>query len=132
MIPLPDTRLTLGIGNLYLEGGKPKKFEMRLERLLNETGISYERKFEYAQVFFQYLNNAARAEEIILSIIEEKQGFLKGYYWLFNFYNNSKNYDKGLKLAQRLSNLFPEDQQAKALIKQFQKTINDKSDSTRL
>jgi len=83
-------------------------------------------------VFFQYLNNAARAEEIILSIIEEKQGFLKGYYWLFNFYNNSKNYDKGLKLAQRLSNLFPEDQQAKALIKQFQKTINDKSDSTRL
>ena len=83
-------------------------------------------------MFFQYLNNAARAEEIIISIIEEKPGFLKGYYCLFNFFNKSKNYDKGLKLAQRLSNLFPEDQQAKIRIKQFQKLVNNQSDSTRL
>ena len=131
VIPVHDPRISLIIGNLYLEAGKPKQFEIRLERLLKNNYYSYDNKFEFALVFFQYLKNPTRAEEIILSILEEKPDYLKGYYWLFNYYDDSKNYAKGLKLAQQMLNNLPGNEQAKTSINHFQKLKNSKSDSTR-
>jgi hypothetical protein len=121
VIPVMNPMLSLGIGNLYYEGGRPEEFARRIEDLLNTEGISVERRFEFAQVFYQYLKNGKKAEEIILQIIDEKPDFQNGYYWLFNYYDKTKEYVKGLSTARRMLNIFPEDEQAKTRLIQFDK-----------
>jgi len=123
VIPIKDPRLSLGIGSMYLDGGRPGELANRLERILEKPNISENEKFEYAQVFFQYLNNPERAEQVMFEIIEKNSGFLKGYYWLFNLYNNLKYYDKGLNLARQLLEIYPADQQAKLRVEQFGKLV---------
>ena len=130
VIPILDPRLSLGIGNLYLEAGKPDEFERRLNTLVNSPGTSTARKFEYAQVFYQYLNKGEKAEELVLQIINDEPDFLNGYYWLFSYYEATKNFSQGYNLAQRLLNLYPEDRQAKNHAEHFEKLLHVSNSTT--
>ena len=132
VIPVMNPMLSLGIGNLYYEGGRPGEFAGRMNKLLNIGGISVQQRFEIAQVFFQYLKDGKRAEEIIQQILAEQPEFLNGYYWLFNYYAQVKDYGKGLAAAQRLLNIFPQDEQAQARLELFEKLEKSLGDSTLL
>ncbi len=130
VIPVMNPMLSLGIGNLYYEGGKPEEFAKRMNKLLNTRGITVQQRFEFAQVFFQYLKDGKRAEEIIQQILAEQPMFLNGYYWLFNYYDQVKDYPKGLAVAKRLLNISPHDEKAKARLELFGKLVKNEKDST--
>ena len=126
VIPVLDPRLSLGIGNLYQEAGMPEEFEKRLGQLVSLPGIPIEKKFEYAQVYYQYLNKGEKAAELILQIINVKPDFLKGYYWLFSYYEATKDFEQGYNITQRLLNLYPEDRQARNFAEHFEKLLSAK------
>lgn len=121
IIPVPDKRLSLTIGNMYKDAGKPEEFERRLNKFLQVPNISPDEKLEYAQIFYQYLKNKQKSEEIALEIIEQNPNYLRAYYWLFNLYANTKNYEKGIELSNKLLAINPGDMQAKVRLEQFQK-----------
>ncbi|MFZ5518612.1 MAG: protein O-mannosyl-transferase family [Candidatus Zhuqueibacterota bacterium] len=131
VIPLHDQRLAMAIGSMYLDGGRPGEFEKRLEYWLNMPGLPPENAVEIAQIYFEYLHNAEKSEQIALKLIESDPGYLRGYYWLFNLYLEIKSYAKGLSLAEKLVQLRPNDSQAKAQLQQFQK-LNTSQDSSRV
>ncbi len=128
VIPLFDKRISLSIGRMYLDAGKPEELEHRLEYYLNHPQTTVDEKFDFARIYFDYLKNSTRAEEIALDIINQRPNYLRGYYWLFNLYNQTKQYQKGRELANELLALNPNDMQAKIRLEQFQKLLA--SDST--
>jgi len=129
VIPLHDQRLAMAIGSMYLEGGRPEEFEKRLEYWLKMPNLPSENAIEIAQIYFEYLHDANTSEHIALNVIERDPSYLRGYYWLFNLYLETKSYAKGLSLAEQLVRLRPNDNQAKAQLQQFQK-MNAGQDSS--
>lgn len=130
VIPVTDKRLTFGVGQMYLEGGRPEEFEKRLEFWLQQPGLSADEKLEFAQIYFQYLKNEARSEAITLDLITKNPNYLRGYYWLFNLYAETRAYKKGIDLAQQLLSINPNDSQAKVRFNQFQMLLESNEDST--
>jgi len=129
LIPINDKRINLSIGKMYLDGGRPEEFEQRLTNYFNEPDNSPEEKIEYAQLFYQFLNNYKKSEEIALQIVEENPNYSRAYYWLFNLYAGEKEYQKGLELSKQLLLINPNDMQAKVRLEQFEKFVTVKQDS---
>jgi len=132
VIPVQHPRFSLSIGNMYREAGRPEEFERRLMLLLNQPNIGTNEKFEYAQVFHQYLNNPNKAEEIVLELIAQNPNYVMGYYWLFSLYSEIKAYEKGARLAKELLNIIPNDKQAKFWLSQFEKLTPVTNDTPNL
>ncbi|MDZ7264649.1 MAG: DUF2723 domain-containing protein [candidate division KSB1 bacterium] len=131
VIPIQDRRLSLGIGQLYLEAGRPEEFARRLELWLQKPGISLEERLEFAQVYYQMLADAPRSEAIARTIIQEAPQFLRAYYWLLNLYAETQAYQKGLQLADELLQRQPNDVQALARRQQFQQKLQLLPDSSK-
>jgi len=132
VIPVHNRRFSLSIGNMYLEAGRPGEFERRLTYWLNQPNISLDEKFEYAQIFHQYLKNYVKAEEIVTELISQNPNYVMGYYWLFSLYSETKAYNKGLDLAKELLNIIPDDKQAKFWLSQFEKLTQVTNDTPNL
>ncbi|MCI0494956.1 DUF2723 domain-containing protein [candidate division KSB1 bacterium] len=130
VIPVTDKRISFGVGQMYLEGGRPEEFEKRIEFWFNQPELSADEKLEFAQIYYQYLKNHIRSEAIALELIQKNPNYLRGYYWLFNLYSEIKAYAKGIDLAQRLLTINPNDSQAKVRLNQFQTLLESSSDST--
>ncbi len=131
VIPIQDRRLSLGIGQLYLEGGRPEEFARRIEFWLQQPHISLDERIEFAQIYYQFLANASRSEEIARAIIRKQPGFLRAYYWLFNLYAEARAYEKGIALANELLQRQPNDPQALARRQQFQQQLSATADSVK-
>lgn len=132
VIPLYDQRISLNIGNMYLEAGRPDEFERRLDFLLNQPHTSNDEKLQYAQIYYQFLNNHQKAEEIALEIISKYPEFMSGYYWLFSLYAEIEAYEKGTNLAKQLLTIHPDDKQAKFWLRQIEKLSPASQDSNRI
>lgn len=130
VIPVTDKRITFGVGQMYLEGGRPEEFEKRLDFWFQQPGLSADEKLEFAQIYYQYLKNAARSEAIALELITKNPNYLRGYYWLFNLYAEIKAHKKGIDLAQQLLAINPNDSQAKVRLNQFRALLESNEDST--
>jgi hypothetical protein len=130
VIPMTDKRISFGIGQMYLEGGRPQEFENRIEFWFRQPDLSADEKLELAQIYYQYLKNNIRSEEIALELIRKNPNYLRGYYWLFNLFSEIKAYTKGIDLAQRLLAINPNDSQAKVRLNQFQTLLQSGADST--
>lgn len=121
IIPVFDKRISLSIGRLYQVGGKPEEFEKRLDHFLESPEISNAERIEFSRIYYNYLNNSERAEQIALQLIEDQPGYIQTYYWLLMFYDKTKQYDKGIKLSGKLLAMNPDDREAKTKLKKFQK-----------
>lgn len=129
VIPIADKRISFGIGQMYLEGGRPQEFEKRIEFWFQQPGLSADDKLEFAQFYFHYLKNDARSEEIALDLIQQNPNYWRGYYWLFNLYSEIKAFSKGVALAQRMLAINPNDSQAKLRLNQFEALVTSNVDS---
>jgi len=129
IIPINDKRIGFTLGRMYQEGGKPEEFERRLDEFLNEPGISPDEKLELAQIYYQFLENNDKAEQIALQLVENNPNYVRAYYWLFNLYTSTKDHEKGINLAKRLLAINPNDMQAKVRLEQFEKFISADRDS---
>lgn len=130
VIPIHDHRLAMGIGSMYLDGGKPEEFEKRLEEWLSVPNLPDDIVLEYAQIYYQYLDNAERSEQIALNLIEKNPYFYRGYHWLLNLYSETKSYQKGIALAEKLRQLNPNDSNARDYLKIFQNLSSVQQDSS--
>lgn len=128
VIPYDDRRFALAIGSMYFDAGQPQKFEECIDRILKLPHISNKEKFELAQIYFYYLQNAERAEEIVLNIIKNDSTFKNGYFWLFQFYLSQNKLTQAYELSEKIFNQFPDDKQAQEL---FHRMENLKQDTTR-
>ena len=124
VIPLFDRRLSMGIGSMYLDGGRPQEFTRRLDQLLNTSSLSNSEKLEIAQIYYQYLNQPTRSEAIVRELLQTNPRFKNGYYWLYQLYSDIKEFNKGLQLATKMLELFPNDEQALARKKQFENFLS--------
>ena len=129
VIPVHHKGLSLNIGNMYLEAGRPEEFERRLTQLLNQPNVVPDEKIEYAQIFYQYLKDHNKAEEIALELVKQNPKYVMGYYWLFNLYSEIKAYEKGASLANELLTNIPNDKQAKFWLNQFKRLSQVKDDT---
>jgi tetratricopeptide (TPR) repeat protein len=129
VIPPFDRRISLTIGRMYQDAGKPEEFENRLDYYLNQPGTAAEEKLEYAQIYHQILENNVKAEKIAREILDEKPNYQYVYYWLFNFYSETEEYKKGIELANQLLAINPNDMQAKVRLEHFQKMMPALDDS---
>jgi len=129
VIPIFDRSFSLAIGRMYLEGGRPEEFEKRLEKWLKAPNISFDAKLEFAQIYYQLLKDSKMAEEIALDLIKKNPHYIKGYYWLFKLYSETKAYENGLNLAEQLLNMNPKDNQANFWLKQFEQLLHTPTDS---
>ena len=124
VIPIHDRRIAFGIGQMYLEGGHPEKFEKRIDFWFNQPDLSADEQLEFAQIYYQYVNNHVRSEEIVSDLIKHNPNYLRGYYWLFNLYSGTKAYAKGIDLANQLLQINPNDSQAKVRLSQFRMLLD--------
>jgi len=130
VIPLHDPRISLSIGNMYLQGGRPEELEKRIDYRLIQNYISPDEKLQYAQFYYQLLKNHNRAEQIVLEIINWNPRYLNGYYWLFKLYSEIHAYDKGITLAKELLTIDSSDRQAQFWLHQFENLLKSDHDST--
>lgn len=131
VIPIHDRRLSMGIGSMYLDGGRPEEFARRLELWLSIPNTPKEIMLEYAQIYFQYLENAQRSEQITLELIEANPAFYRGYYWLLNLYKETNASEKGIATAEKLLQLNPGDKNASEFLRNFNRILEAKRDSTK-
>ncbi len=129
VIPPFDRRISLTIGRMYQDAGKPQEFEKRIDYYLNRPEISTEEKLEFAQIYHQLLDDNEKAEKIALEILESKPSYQYVYYWLFNLYTETKEFQKGIELANQLLAINPKDMQAQVRLKHFKKMIPAVNDS---
>ncbi len=129
VIPIYERGLSLGIGQMYLEGNRPQEFEKRLERWLKEPNLSFDEKLKLAQIYYQLLNNHDKSEEIVLNLISEDPNYTRAYYWLFRLYSDIKAYDKGLNLTKQLLKINPNDKQANVWLQKFEMFLQIPPDS---
>ncbi|MBN2009235.1 DUF2723 domain-containing protein [candidate division KSB1 bacterium] len=128
VIPMFDIRASFSVGRMYMDGGKPEEFSKRLDYYLNQNDVSVDEKFDLGRIYYDYLKDANRAEQVVREIIDERPNYFRGYYWLFTLYDQTKQYQKGIELANELLAVNANDMQAKVRLERFQKLQN--SDST--
>lgn len=129
VIPPLDRRISLTIGRMYQDAGKPQEFEKRVDYYLNQPELSIEEKLEFAQIYHQLLDDSEKAEKIALEVLEAKPSYQYVYYWLFNFYSETEKYQKGIELANQLLAINPNDMQAKVRREHFKKMMPADKDS---
>jgi len=127
IIPIFDKRVGLSIGRMYQEGGKPEEFARRLAHYVNDPETTVSEKLDFAQIYYQFLKDDKQSEEIARRIIVDKPNYQHAYYWLFNLYAKTKQFEKGIELSKQLLAINPNDMQAKVRLDQFQKSINQDS-----
>ncbi len=71
-----------------------------------------------------------KAEKALLDLIHQNSEYLNGYYFLFNLYTETKAYEKGKNLAEKLLNINPDDKQAKFWLNQYDKLLSASQDSS--
>ncbi|MBD3289034.1 DUF2723 domain-containing protein [candidate division KSB1 bacterium] len=123
VIPVFDRRISLTIGRMYQDAGRTEEFEERLDYYLNQPQTGAEEKLEFAQIYLQLLNDTLKSEKIALDVLDMKPNYQYAYYWLFNFYNETEEYQKGTELAKQLLAINPNDMQAKVRLEQFREKL---------
>jgi len=118
VFPIGNDDIYLQIGLLYHEAGrqgepgKPGDLEMRLEKLVSQSGTNYRDKLRYASVYVQQLQNYPKAIEILeqLNIQKPNDPEIAGY--LVKVYEESGNFDKAMTILDSWLALHPDDKSA--------------------
>ena len=74
-------------------------------------------------------DSTEKAEKTLLDLIHQDPEYLSGYYFLLNLYTETKAYEKGKNLAEKLLTINPNDKQANFWLNQFDKLSNTSKDS---
>lgn len=118
VITIDDPRLIISIGQLYNEAGEPQELERRLTNLLNEAA-NIDEKFQYGQLFFHLLDDPEQSESIAQNLIKQSPNYLRAYYFLFNLYLQTGEFDNGIRLAEELLKINKNDKQAQIYLDRF-------------
>ncbi len=132
VIPLTDHRVSLAIGSLYHQAGRPDEFKRRLEKVLDRSNFPVKKQLEYIKLHYNYFSQIEKAENVITRIIKRKPDFFEAYYWLINLYQKQGEIDKGQKLARRLLTRDSSNSIAKKHLQMFEKLQQSAQDTVEL
>ena len=131
VVPAPNRQLSFIVASLYLSAGRSDKFEKKIDWILRAYDIPKSEKLEYAQIYYQYLNNASKSESVTLEILEQNPDFKDAYLWLLDLYLMTKNYQKGLALFEKVESLFPGDSLIMSKINQLKNNISKPAETSK-
>jgi tetratricopeptide (TPR) repeat protein len=71
VIPINSDEITLHLGRLYMDLGRPDELRKRVDRLASKPNLSLDQRFRYGAVYLQWLNDAASAQKQFDAILNE-------------------------------------------------------------
>ncbi len=113
IIRLRDYQLSLSIGRMYAEAGRPEELERRLDSVLRDFKMSSTDKVMTAEFYRRELNNEAKAESLARSVLEDDPSSVQSRSWLVGFYAEKKQYAKGAEILNDWLERQPNDKNAR-------------------
>lgn len=123
ILPIGNEETYLQLGMLYNEGGRPEELERRLERLMEQKGISDKDKIKYATIYYQYLKDAEKSLQIIEPVYAKNQEDVELISLMVRLYEDSENYEAATRLLDNWLALHPTDRGAEAMRDQYRSKI---------
>jgi tetratricopeptide (TPR) repeat protein len=63
VMPINSDEITLHLGRLYMDLGRPEELRKRVDRLASGANLSVEQRFRYGAVYLQWLNDQTAAQK---------------------------------------------------------------------
>ncbi len=70
VVPISSEEISLQIGQLYADLGRPDELPKRLERLSSRSNLKPNDLFRYGAVYLRWLNDTTRAKEMFLRVLK--------------------------------------------------------------
>ena len=118
--------LNYQLGMMYYQAGEKDKSRGRLDNALAAGVQEKSELLQYANIYASLFKDFDKAESIVKGIIEDEPDYMDAYYWLLSYYNQEKQYDKGIELLNGWMNDHPNDNVARAQLEQFQRLFESK------
>ncbi|MFQ5706991.1 MAG: protein O-mannosyl-transferase family [bacterium] len=131
IIPTPNYRISLTMGQMYYDAGRPQELKKRLDYYLDHYNLGPVDKLTFASYYSQYFHETAKAESLALSVKDEYPQTPQAYGWLIGNYIRSNEYQKGIDLLDEWLQLHPTDRQAKQQLAQLTRML-DRQDSSKV
>ncbi len=113
VIPLRDYQLSLSIGRMYADAGRPQELERRLDDILEKYPMQTMDKVMMAEFFRRELHKDAKAESLVLAAAQEDPNSSQPQLWLVGYYAETRQYDKAIDLLEKWVEAKPNDQAAR-------------------
>jgi tetratricopeptide (TPR) repeat protein len=128
---MPDTvipmrhELQFQFAYMYYTAKEKEKALNVMDRLMNRYDMPLDEKLKYGSYYTQlFTENADKGVKAIQNLLEENPTYANAVYWLVNYYQRDKQYDKGLEVLDTWMNRNPSDKNAVALKSQLQQLVN--------
>jgi tetratricopeptide (TPR) repeat protein len=108
VIPQRMYQLSLNLGMMYAQGGRPEEFGRRIDRVLRMVELPPMDKLSLATIYSQQVNDPAKAESLANSVMQDYPERPEPYSWLVSFYVGSKNYERSIELLEQMQSRFPD------------------------
>jgi len=131
IIPLRDYRLSLNFGRIYADAGRPEELERRLQNVLTNYALAPTEKVFLAEYYRQELKEPARAESLVVSVLDQYPDVPQSYSWLVSHYSKGQEYDKAVGVLEKWVARNPRDQGAQKQLSELRAvaTINRAPDA---
>jgi hypothetical protein len=122
VIPTDNFSLSLAIGQMYEQLGRPEELDNRLKVILTDKSFNLTpgMRLQFADYIEASRDQPAVAESLVRTLVDKDPNYGEGVLWLSRFYARQQQYERGIENLQRWLTRKPEDQQAQSLLKQMQ------------
>ncbi len=121
VIPPDNFQLSMAIGQMYEQLGRPEELDKRLQMILSDKkyDLTPSIKIQFADFIETYRHQPAVAESLVQALVKADPNFGEGTVWLGNFYARQGQYARGAEIVERWLTRKPEDQQARQQLQQL-------------
>jgi len=123
VIPPPNEELSIQIGQIYKEFGRPEELKKRLDRLLTKENIPSDRMIRYAGLYGYQLGDYEKAESILTNIIDGDPNKVQAYSELILMFEREKKYKQSIEVLNKWLQVNPADSNAIRKIGELQNLV---------
>ncbi len=130
VIPPAYPDMSLLIGQMYRQAGRPEELKKRIDRLLSSAEFSPAQKSQFVPYYAQELGDIAAAESLAYEILQKDPSQYQAYAYLVEVLRRQGDYDKSLEMVKSWLALDPGNPLAENTKKQLDKLIGGAADTT--
>lgn len=123
VIPIPNYRISLTLGQMYYDAGHPEALRQRLDRIAGRD-LAPPDRLTVASFYSQYFEEHALAESIAVSVLEENPELPHGYGFLVGLYGQTNQHRKGIEILERWLQRNPNDREAKRQLESLKTLVS--------
>ncbi|RJP74074.1 MAG: DUF2723 domain-containing protein [Candidatus Zixiibacteriota bacterium] len=102
VIPINADEITLHLGRLYADLGRPEELRRRMDRLASQPNLPADKRYRYGAVYLQWLGDTAAAEKQFQQVLTRNSG-LEERLQVATAYAQMKMYDQARGLLAEVS-----------------------------